>query len=94
MKETDILVEQLKVMLIKTLGLPILPCDIDTDAPLFGAGIGVDSIDALELMVHIEKTFGVKIPDRQAGGEAFASVRALAAYIRKNGPQTDGSRAP
>jgi len=55
--------------------------DIDSAAPLFGAGLGLDSIDALELVLGIEQTFGVKIEDEAAGLKAFKSVEALAAFI-------------
>ena len=62
--ETAALVEELKALIIKNLKLEdITPADIDPSAPLFGGGLGLDSIDALELVVGLEKTYGIRIPD-------------------------------
>ena len=58
--------------------------DIDTDAPLFGEGLGLDSIDALELVIGLEKEYGVSIPDADVGREVFQSVRTIAQYIVDN----------
>ncbi len=78
------LVEDLKSLIIKNLKLEdIAPADIDPAAPLFGTGLGLDSIDALELVVGLEKTYGIRIPDEDVGKEAFASVNALADYVLK-----------
>jgi len=83
--EKDTLVDELKVLIIKNLKLQdIAPADIDTAAPLFGDGLGLDSIDALELVVGLEKTYGIRIPDEDVGKEAFASVNALADYVLRN----------
>jgi len=83
--ETAALVEELKTLIIKNLKLEdIAPADIDPSAPLFGGGLGLDSIDALELVVGLEKTYGIRIPDEDVGKEAFASVNALAAYVIKS----------
>ncbi len=82
----DPLVEELKVKLVQTLGLATPPEEIDPDMPLLGAGLGIDSIDTLELVVLVEKDYGVKINNREAGVQAFASVSALAAYIRQHRP--------
>ena len=57
------------------------PADIDPDAPLFGEGLKLDSIDALELAVIIERNYGVRIADMEAGKKAFASLVALDAFI-------------
>jgi acyl carrier protein len=79
------LVEELKTLIITRLKLEDVPAaDIDPASPLFGSGLGLDSIDALELVVALEKTYGIKIPDEDVGKEAFASVNALADYIIKN----------
>lgn len=79
------LVEDLKALIIRNLKLEdIAPADIDSAAQLFGSGLGLDSIDALELVVGLEKTYGIKIPDEDVGKEAFASVDALADYILRN----------
>jgi len=60
----------------------IAPGDINIDEPLFGDGLGLDSIDALEIGMEIQKTFGIKIDTQQEDVAAhFASVRALARFI-------------
>ena len=83
--EKGTLIEELRSLIIKSLKLEgIMPADIDPAAPLFGSGLGLDSIDALELVVGLEKTYGIRIPDEEVGKEAFASVDALADYILKN----------
>ena len=83
--EKGTLIEELRSLIIKNLKLEdIMPADIDPAAPLFGSGLGLDSIDALELVVGLEKTYGIRIPDEEVGKEAFASVDALADYILKN----------
>ncbi len=75
---------QIKDLIIRRLRLEISPNDIDDNAALFGDGLGLDSIDALELVVGLEQEFGISIPDEDVGREAFASVDALAAYVKKN----------
>ncbi|MBI5847259.1 MAG: acyl carrier protein [Nitrospirae bacterium] len=83
--EKAALVEELKALIIKNLKLEdIAPGEIDPSAPLFGSGLGLDSIDALELVVGLEKTYGIRIPDEDVGKEAFASVNALADYVIKS----------
>ena len=88
---TNKLCEFLKNMIIDTLKLEDITVeDIDTEAPLFREGLGLDSIDALELVVAIEKIFQVIIEDEDVGRKAFASVGALANFIQqeKKGQQT------
>ncbi len=76
------LVVNLKELVIRTLRLEdIEPGDIVDDAPLFGEGLGLDSIDALELVVAIEREYGVEIPDAEVGRRAFASINALADFV-------------
>ncbi len=80
----DDLVLELKKLIINTLKLEdITPEDIVDDAPLFGEGLGLDSIDALELVVSLEKTYGVFIPDSEVGKKVFRSVNALAEFVRR-----------
>jgi acyl carrier protein len=55
--------------------------DIDDSAPLFGAGLGLDSLDALQLAMVVEERFGVRIPEGDDARAAFASVNALAAHV-------------
>jgi acyl carrier protein len=60
----------------------ITPSDIDPAAPLFTAGLGLDSIDALELAVLVDRTYHVKIADAETGKKAFASLAALSDFIQ------------
>ena len=84
----DQLIDTLKGQIITALKLSdVKPEDIDTDAPLVGGGLGLDSIDTLELLVLLEKEYGVTIPDVNVGRKVFASVRSLAAYIEENRPK-------
>lgn len=78
----DELIEQLKVQLIKQLNLEDMePGDIDPDEPLFGEGLGLDSIDALELIVLLEKEYGIRIENPKDGQKVFFSVRSMAKFI-------------
>jgi acyl carrier protein len=77
---------KVKQLIIDRLQLEgMTPDDIDDAAPLFGDGLGLDSIDALELVIGIEKTFGVKIQDEEVGAKAFTSVNALVEFMRSKG---------
>ena len=79
------LVLKLKKEIIEVLNLEeVKPEDIDNDAPLFGDGLGLDSIDALELIVLIEKNYGIKLKDPAKGQEIFKSINVMADYIAKN----------
>lgn len=79
------LIAELKDEIIKVLNLEeITPADIDDNAPLFGDGLGLDSIDALELIVLMEKNYGIKLQDPKQGKEVFKSVVVMADYISKN----------
>ena len=75
------LTEDVKKLIISSLKLDKTPADIADDDPLFGGGLGLDSIDALELAVAIERTYRVTIPDEKVGKQVFASVAALASFI-------------
>ena len=83
---TDSLVPELARKLVEILGLDMAPESVDPNAPLIGAGLGIDSIDTLELVVMIDRDYGVKIDNRAAGVEAFASLAALANFIRQHRP--------
>ncbi len=79
--------QHVKEMIIQRLKLEgMTPADIDDTAPLFGDGLGLDSIDALELVLAIEQTFGVKIDDEASGMKAFRNVDALTAFIAEKKP--------
>ncbi len=74
--------KQLKELMVAELNLEgKSPSDIDDAAPLFGDGLGLDSLDALQLAMSIEERFGVKIPEGPEARPIFASVNALAAHI-------------
>ena len=79
------LITKLKGEIIEVLNLEeIKPEDIVNDAPLFGEGLGLDSIDALELIVLMEKNYGIKLKDPAQGREVFKSIQVLAEYIKAN----------
>lgn len=79
------LILELKNEIIESLNLEdVKPENIDPDAPLFGDGLALDSIDALELIVLMEKKYGIKLGDPSVGREIFRSVRIMAEYIAAN----------
>lgn len=81
----DELILELKNEIIKVLNLEgMKPEDIQDDAELFGEGLGLDSIDALELIVLLEKNYGIKLKDPSQGKEIFKSVRVMAEYVQGN----------
>jgi acyl carrier protein len=85
MSQIQGLIGELKIKIIATLGLiDVGPEDIKDDAPLVGGDMGIDSIDVLELVMMLEKDYGVKIENTELGVKVFASVRALATHIFKN----------
>jgi len=76
------LIEKLKKQIIQVLNLEDMkPEDIDSDMALFGDGLGLDSIDVLELIVLLQKEYGIKIEDPKDGRKVFTSVRTMAEYI-------------
>jgi acyl carrier protein len=80
------LINQLKGQIIESLNLDgVKPESIKSDAPLFGdQGLGLDSIDALELIVLMEKNYGIKLKDPKMGKQIFSSVQTMAEYVEKN----------
>lgn len=79
------LIVKLKNEIIEVLNLEgMTPDDIADEAPLFGEGLGLDSIDALELIVLMEKNYGIKLQDPNQGKEIFRSVKSMAGYIEQN----------
>jgi len=79
------LIIKLKEEIIEALNLEELDIDdIDPDTPLFVEGLGIDSIDALELIVLLEKNYGIKIVEAEDGKRILHSVRTMAEYIMEN----------
>jgi acyl carrier protein len=79
---TNNLIEKIKQLIITRLKLVDMTSEmIENNAPLFGEGLGLDSIDALELVLGLEKEFGVIIPDAEVGKKVFQSVRTMAQYV-------------
>jgi acyl carrier protein len=74
--------DRIKRLIVESLNLEgIKPETIEDDAPLFGEGLGLDSVDALELVVALEKEFGIKIKSQEIGREVFSSVSTLSEFI-------------
>lgn len=81
---TDALKPQIKDAIVRSLRLTIPPEEIADDIQLFGEGLGLDSIDALELVLEIERTFGVAVTDEQMGNRVLKSVNSIAEFIDAN----------
>ena len=76
--------EELKKQIIEQLNLEnITAADIKDDAPLFGDGLGLDSIDALELIVMLDKFHGVKVVNPEIGKKVFSSINSMAEYLEQ-----------
>ncbi len=83
----DDLTEKLKERLIEILNMTdVTPEEIDENAQLVGGDLGIDSIDVLEMVVMVEKDYGVVINNKEIGEKVFSTLAALADYIRKNSP--------
>lgn len=80
------LIIELKEKIIDSLNLEdMTPGDIDDNAPLFGEeGLGLDSIDALEIIVLLEKNYGIRLANAEEGKAIFSNIVSIAAYVRKN----------
>ncbi len=76
------LILDLKEKIIEALNLEeMTPDDIDADSPLFGDGLGLDSIDALELIVLLDKSYGIKLANPAEGKAIFKNIRTIAEYV-------------
>ena len=84
MEDVTLLKNRIKKMLVENLMLQLKPEDIGDDQPLFGPGsIGLDSVDALQLVVALDKNYGIKIPDPAAAKEVLQSVSTIAAAVQR-----------
>lgn len=82
------LIEELKEKIVSILDLSSLPSiDLDVDGPLIGGSLGLDSIDVLEMVIMLEKDYGLRIDNRELGERVFASLSTLAAYVSQNSPK-------
>ncbi|MDP0501361.1 MAG: phosphopantetheine-binding protein [Verrucomicrobiota bacterium JB022] len=85
---SDPLKQELKELVVNSLHLEdVQPADIPDDEKLFGGGLDLDSIDALELVVQLEKTYGIKLGSSEESMKALSSINVLADYIRTHSPQ-------
>ena len=84
------LIEELKVKLISILNLTdVKPEDFDENAQLVGGELGIDSIDVLEMVVMVEKDYGITINNQEVGEKVFSTLTNLAEYIQENSTKTD-----
>lgn len=92
--EPNALHAEVKQMLIENLMLPRTPAEIPDDLPLFGpGGLGLDSVDALQLVVALDKSYGLKIPDPATAKTVLASVSSIAAALTQHRAQASASAA-
>lgn len=79
------LIQELKEKIITQLNLEDMnPEELGDDTPLFGEGLGLDSIDALELIVMLDKHYGIKLSDPKQGRKVFETIRTMAEFIEAN----------
>jgi acyl carrier protein len=84
MQDLPVLKERIKAMMVENLMLQVTAPEIRDDLPLFGpGGLGLDSVDALQLVVALDKNFGVKIPDPAAAKQVLHSVNTIADAVQK-----------
>ena len=90
MNDDAVLRDRVKAMIVQCARLKIQPSEMKDDAPLFDKekGLGLDSIDVLEIVVNIEKTFGVQIPDRETGEKVLQTVNSIVEHLKSSGAKT------
>ena len=81
---SDTLRADIKQAIIRSLRLPITAAEIGDDIPLFGEGLGLDSIDVLELVLELERSFGVSITDEATGARVLRTVNTIAEFVEAN----------
>lgn len=84
MRDITQLKAELKEQIVKFLNLPMKPEDIADDEPFFGEGLGLDSIDSLELIVLLSREYGISIQDPKDGRKILVDVQTMAEYIQQN----------
>ncbi|MFT3826177.1 MAG: phosphopantetheine-binding protein [Chitinophagaceae bacterium] len=82
--ETVQLKEQLKKQIVEFLNLPVKPEDIKDEEPLFGEGLGLDSIDSIELIVLLSREYGISIQDPKEGRKVLVNINTMVDYIEKH----------
>ena len=83
---------RIKEVIVTSLRLQIPPAEIADDVTLFGEGLGLDSIDALELVLEIERTFGVAVGDEETAKRVLRSVNSIAEFINETSGANQASR--
>ena len=81
MDSQDTLEDRVKAAIVRCLRMPIAPADIQSDMPLFGEGLGLDSIDALEIVLELQRSFGVVVSDEQMGQRVLRSINTIVDFI-------------
>ena len=81
MSAEETLESQVKAAIVRCLRMPIAAGDIQDEMPLFGDGLGLDSIDALEIVLELQRTFGVEITDEEVGQRVLRSVDTIVGFI-------------
>jgi len=84
----ETLASQVKAAIVRCLRMPIEPQEIRDDMPLFDEGLGLDSIDALEIVLELQRSFGVEISDEQVGRRVLRDVRTIVAFIESRREMT------
>ena len=84
----ETLASQVKTAIVRCLRMPIKPQEIRDDMPLFDEGLGLDSIDALEIVLELQRSFGVEISDEQVGRRVLRDVRTIVAFIESRREMT------
>jgi len=78
------LTSQVKAAIVQCLRMPVAPEEIADDMPLFDGGLGLDSIDALEIVLELQRTFGVQITDEEVGKKVLGSIRTIVTFIESS----------
>jgi acyl carrier protein len=84
MDDREKLAGEVKVAIVHCLRMPIKPEEIENDMPLFDEGLGLDSIDALEIVLELQRSFGVEISDEEVGKRVLRSVATIVEFIEAN----------